>query len=141
MRYNNGIQVDYDLRKGPLGGGQFTGVDAKMVINRNVFTTEPDGVVANPPDPAVAKPWEGSGWISRPHMQNWIDCIKTRKRPNADVEIGHRSISVCHLINIARQIGRRLRWDPEKEIFLGDAEANTYLDRPRRKGWELPTII
>jgi len=140
MRYSNGVQVDYDLQKGPFGGGVFTGTSAKMVIDRNVFTTEPAGVVTNPPDPAVAKPWEGPDWVSRPHMQNWIDCIKTRQRPNADVEIGHRSISVCHLANIARQIGRHLRWDPEKEIFLGDDEANAYLDRPRRKGWELPRI-
>jgi len=47
-------------------------------------------------------------------------------------------ISVCHLANIARQVGRRLQWDPEKEVFTGDDEANCYLSRPRRKGYELP---
>jgi len=56
------------------------------------------------------------------------------------VEIGHRSISVCHLANIARQLGRKLKWDPDKEIFPGDDEANTYLARPRRKKFELPKI-
>ncbi|HOW70978.1 MAG TPA: Gfo/Idh/MocA family oxidoreductase [Phycisphaerae bacterium] len=140
MKYASGIQVDYDMPQGPMGGGVFIGENAKMVIDRNVFTTEPAGVVTNPPDPGVAKAWEGPDWVSRPHMQNWIDCIKSRHRPNADVEIGHRSISVCHLANIARQIGRRLRWDPEREVFPGDEEANAYLDRPRRKGWELPNI-
>ena len=111
-----------------------------MVLDRNVFTTEPPGFVKNPPDPSVAEPWEGPDWVSRPHIQNWIDCIKSRKLPNADVEIGHRSISVCHLANIARRIGRPLRWDPDKEVFVGDDEANTYIDRPRRKGWELPAL-
>jgi len=57
------------------------------------------------------------------------------------VEIGHRSISVCHLANIAREVGRKLRWDPEKEMFPGDEEANAYLDRPKRKGYELPDPV
>ena len=56
----------------------------------------------------------------------------------ADVDVGHRSISVCHLANIAREVGRKLRWNPEKERFVDDAEADAYLSRPRRKGYELP---
>jgi len=54
------------------------------------------------------------------------------------VEIGHRSISVCHLANIARQLGRKLAWDPAKEVFANDEQANACLSRPRRKGYELP---
>ena len=57
------------------------------------------------------------------------------------MEIGHRSISVCHLANIAREVGRKLRWDPEKEVFPGDEEANRYLDRPRRKPYALPDPV
>ena len=140
MRYADGVQVDFKLEHGPLGGAIFIGADAKIEINRNKFTTNPRDFVQDPPDPAVAQPWEGPGWIARPHIQNWLDCIKTREKPNADVEIGHRSISVCHLVNIARQVGRRLRWDPEKETFPGDDEANAYVNRPRRKGWELPSL-
>ena len=140
MRYADGIQVDYELEPGPLGGGVFTGADAKLEINRNKFSTNPPDFVADRPDPAAAETWEGPGWIARPHIQNWLDCIKTRERPNADVEIGHRSISVCHLANIARQIGGKLRWDPDKEIFPDDEQANAYVDRPRRKGWELPDL-
>jgi len=140
MKYADGIQVDFDLKQGPLGGGVFTGTEAKMVLDRNVFTTDPPGFIKNPPDPSVAEPWEGPDWVSRPHIQNWLDCIRTRSLPTADVEIGHRSITVCHLANIARRLGRHLRWDPDKEQFIGDDEANTYLDRPRRKGWELPAL-
>ncbi|MEZ6072630.1 MAG: hypothetical protein R3C10_20805 [Pirellulales bacterium] len=84
--------------------------------------------------------WEGPGWTARPHLANWLQCIKTRERPNADVEIGHRSISVCHLVNITRELGRKLTWNPETEQFEGDDEANRLVDRPRRAGYELPTV-
>ncbi len=140
MRYADGVQVDYELAGGPVGGGIFTGSQAKIEINRNKFVTNPPDFVKHPPDPAEVKSWEGPGWIARPHIQNWLDCIKTREKPNADVEIGHRSISVCHLVNITREIGRRLRWDPQQETFPGDEQANAYLERPRRKGWELPKL-
>jgi hypothetical protein len=86
------------------------------------------------PDAIVEGPGE-----NHTHLQNFFDCIRTRRRPNADVEIGHRSNTVCHLVNIARDLGRRLTWDPKKEEFPGDAEANRLLSRPRRKGYELPS--
>ncbi|HID76198.1 MAG TPA: Gfo/Idh/MocA family oxidoreductase [Planctomycetaceae bacterium] len=141
MRYASGVVVRYELASGPMGGGIFVGEECKIEINRNKFTTNPPDFVEDPPDPAVAKPWEGPGWIARPHIQNWIDCIKTRQRPNADVEIGHRSITVCHLANICRQLGRRLRWDPEHELFVGDDEANSHLDRPKRPPYRLPDPV
>ena len=56
-------------------------------------------------------------WQAKWHLQNWLDCIRTRKKPVADVEIGHRSITVCHLVNITRRVGRPLKWDPAKETF------------------------
>ena len=74
-------------------------------------------------------------------MQNWLDCIRTREQPVADVEIGHRSITVCHLVNLTLRLQRRLKWDPVKEQFLGDDEANKLVDRPRRKGYELPDPV
>ena len=141
MRYAGGVVVRLELDKVPLGGAIFVGKDAKIEINRNKFTTNPKDFVKNPPQPATAKPWEGPGWTAKLHIQNWLDCIKTRQKPNADVEIGHRSISVCHLANIAREIGRKIKWDPAREIFPGDEEANAYLNRPRRKGYELPEVV
>lgn len=141
MRYANGVEVRFTLPRGPMGGAIFVGSKAKIEINRNKFTTNPPDFVKDPPAPATAKIWEGPGWIARPHLQNWLDCIKTRERPRADVEIGHRSVSVCHLVGIVRELRRRLRWDPETETFPGDDEANTYLNRPRRKGYELPEVV
>ncbi len=140
MRYANGVVVRFELDKGPMGGAIFVGDKCKIEVNRNKFATNPRGFVKDPPQPAAAEMWEGPGWIARPHIQNWLDCIKTREKPNADVEIGHRSISVCHLANIARQLGRKITWDPQQETFPGDAEASSYLARPRRKGYELPAV-
>jgi hypothetical protein len=65
--------------------------------------------------------------------------MTSRNQPNADVEVGHRSVSFCHLVNITRRLNRKLQWDPVKEQFIGDDEANKLVDLPRRKGYELPT--
>lgn len=71
------------------------------------------------------------------HVRNFLDCLKSRQRPNADVEEGHLTAVVCHLGNIATRLGRSLKWDVEKETFVGDAEANKMLARPYRKPWAL----
>ena len=139
MRYADGTLVSFELEgTGPMGGGIFVGADCKMEINRNKFTTNPSDFVNDAPSPETQGQWEGGGWIARPHIQNWLDCIKSRALPNADVEIGHRSVSVCHLVNITREIGRKLHWNPEAEQFRDDDEANKLLERPRRRGYELP---
>lgn len=146
MRYANGIEVHFVIEsgKGPMGGAIFIGEKGKLEINRNKFTS-------NPPEIAQEllkkldvteeeRKWSDSLalWQARWHMQDWLDCIRSRKLPVADVEIGHRSVSVCHLANIARAAGRSLRWDPVHEKFIDDEQANGYLDRPRRAGFELP---
>jgi predicted dehydrogenase len=144
MHYADGTPVRFEREEakagGLMGGAKFEGTECNMEINRNDYKTNPKNFVKDGPDRAVQQKWEGDGWIARPHIQNWLDCIKSRKRPNADVEIGHRSISVCHLVNITRELNRKLKWDPEAEKFIGDEEANKLLDRPRRKGFELPEV-
>lgn len=71
------------------------------------------------------------------HYQNFLDCIRTRQRPVADVEIGHRTATVCHLGNIAIRMGRKITWDPVREQIVGDAEAAAMLSRPYRAPWKL----
>jgi len=149
MRYANGVEVHFMLEAGhgPMGGAVFVCEKGKLEINRNKFAS-------NPPDIAEQllkqvdvkeeeRKWsdELALWQARWHMQNWLDCIRSRERPIADVEIGHRSITVCHLANITRQVGRRLKWNPEKEQFDGDEDANGYVTRNRRKGYELPKEV
>jgi predicted dehydrogenase len=140
MSYADGTLVRFERENAPMGGAVFTGSECKMEINRNRFATNPPDFIKDAPDPAVAEKWEGEGWIARPHIQNWLDCIKSRERPNADVEIGHRSVTICHLLNITRELGRKLAWNPDTEQFLNDDEANELLDRPRRSGFELPIV-
>ena len=117
-------------------GAIFYGERGRLVEHRGRFNTIPIAL-SQEPLPADAVPL----YESKHHFQNWIDCIKSREKPAADVEIGHRTCSVCQLGGIARELGRKLTWDPEKEIFPGDDEANAYLERPQRKPFQLPEVI
>lgn len=76
------------------------------------------------------------------HIQNFIDCIKSRNKPNADLEtVGHPSSILCHAGNLAWRLGRQVQLDPESETFLGDDEANALRTRPiYRKPWTLPEV-
>jgi predicted dehydrogenase len=71
--------------------------------------------------------------IERPHLRNFLDCVKSRKRPNADIEDGHKSTRLCHLGNIAYRLRRTLHFDARTEALIGDAEANRMLGRTYRK--------
>ena len=70
------------------------------------------------------------------HHANWFECIRSSGQPSAHEEIGNRSASLGHLVAIAFQLQRNLRWDPIKEVFLGDDEANRLLARARREPWQ-----
>jgi hypothetical protein len=71
------------------------------------------------------------------HHANWLDCIRTRRRPSTDEEIGHRSASLGHLTIIAHTLRRSLKWDPAAEEFLGDDTANRLLFRAMRAPWRI----
>jgi predicted dehydrogenase len=148
MRYPNGVRVNFVLPQGhgPMGGAVFVCEKGKLEINRNKFASNPKQIAIDllkqVNEAEEERKWSDNLalWQARWHMQNWLDCIRSRNLPVADVEIGHRSISVCHLANIARNVGRPLRWDPAREEFEGDDQANSYLERPRRHGFELPAV-
>jgi predicted dehydrogenase len=70
------------------------------------------------------------------HVRNFLDCIKSRKEPNSDLESGHRVATVCHLANISLRTGRKIRWNADQEEIIGDAEAARMLMRPYRKPWD-----
>jgi hypothetical protein len=135
MHYDDGVELqfvlgpDYLVIHGELG---------KMTMRRNHFEVDPPGLVKDGPGPEALDIWKGRGIVARPHIQNWLDCVRTRNTPNAPVEIGHRTVTICHLANIARELNRKLRWDPTNERFIDDQEANQLVDRARRKGFELP---
>lgn len=139
MRYANGTVL---LLHGPRRKGYddlgaiFIGDKGRIEIKRGSFTADPPELLKGAPETIGV----GAKNESDDHLRNFFECLRTRKRPNADVEIGHRSTTLCHLANICRDLGRKLRWDPQAERFPGDDEANARLSRPRRKGYELPEV-
>jgi predicted dehydrogenase len=132
FRYAGDIIME--MGDGPPGGARFIGEKAKVTIDRAIFNSDPPELA----EVALEKRPRGQ---TENHLRNWLQCIKSREKPAADVEIGHRSTTVCHLANIARWTGRKLRWDPVKELFPDDRAANDYLDRPRRQPWDLPQSV
>jgi len=74
------------------------------------------------------------------HVQNFLDAVRSRQRPNADVEIGYRSISPCHIGTIAYRLGRKVKWDVKAETFPGDAEAQAMMTKRYRAPWKLPAV-
>ena len=134
FKYANGVTLKLD--NGNPGGAIFIGDKGKIEIFRSRVTSSPADIVKEP-----IRDDELHLYKSDDHMRNWLDCIKSRELPICDVEIGHRSTSVCHLGNIARWTGRPLKWDPAKEQFEGDEKANELLDRPRREPYQLPEVV
>ncbi len=149
-RYADGAEIRFELpTSGPMGGGIFHCEKGKLEINRNKFMSNPVEILEellkqfDEAEEEVKWSDQTALWQAQWHMQNWLDCIKTRKRPTADVEIGHRSIAVCHLANITRyvgSVGQVLKFDPVKERFIDNDEANRWNDRTRRAGYELPDV-
>jgi predicted dehydrogenase len=139
FRYASGVTVRLEMPAGDLNAGAiFVGEKGRIEIVRNGFRCDPAKLIKDlPPEEEVAK-WNRAQWQAKYHMQEWTACMRSRKLPSADVETGHRSITVCHLANITRELNRRLQWDPERERFVGDESANALLTRPRRAGFELP---
>lgn len=132
FRYPGDIVME--LGDGPAGGAKFIGEKGTITIDRAVCKSDPPEMA----EEALVKRPVG---LVESHLRDWFNCLRTRQRPAADVEIGHRSATVCHLANIARWTGQRLRWDPAREVFPDAPEANRFIDRPRRKGYELPDKV
>ena len=131
-RYANGTTVHLD-QGGYLVGGIFEGDKGKVIIDMARVRCEPEEIGEAPLTPNDLRLTH-----SNHHFQNWGDCMRTRSRPICDVEIGHRSATVCHLGNIARWLApRKLTWDPEAEQFVGDDEANRLTWRPMREPYRM----
>jgi predicted dehydrogenase len=140
MKFANGteLRLHLDGDRGPGLGAIFVGENGKIEINRNKLASNPKSLVRSPDNPGPNKRPETAY-----HIENWIECIKSRERCNADIEIGQRSSTLCYLVNIARevgQVGKRLKWDPVAERFTNCDEGNALLSRPRREGYELPKV-
>ena len=145
-KYANGVTMN--VKDHGRNGILFTGTEGRIFVNRGTLSGTPVEELATNPLPR--KDWQEYGFDNqdRPlragkldaiinHMGNFFDCIQARKRPISDVESQHRSVTTCHLGNIAQRLGRPIQWDPETESFPNDAEATALMSREQRTGFEV----
>jgi predicted dehydrogenase len=145
-------QVTYQFSKGVVTwttseiatGNGFTldiyGSKGMMSLTRSGFTVKPEVISPDgkTPQPPAMEALSVKGTTPNdPHARNFLDCIKSRAKPNADVEEGNRSAVMCHLGNISTRLGRSLKWDAAKEQIVGDSDANQWLMKPYRGSWKL----
>ena len=132
LRYANGVTVLFTDNRQQPQGMKFIGDKGWIFVSRTEIKTEPSGIL----DSKI-----GANEIhlqtSRDHHQNFIDCIKTRVETVSPAEIAHRSTTACHLTNICLWLKRKVCWDPEKEQFVNDPEADKFISREMRKPWRL----
>lgn len=130
--YKNGLKLTVSDKF--KQGVTFEGTEGTVYVTRGNHETTPENLWDS-----VIGPDEVRLYESKDHYRNFIDCVVSRKEPIAPCEVAHRSITICHLGNIAMLLGGRdLKWDPEKEQIVGDDEANKMLSRPYRAPWKLP---
>jgi predicted dehydrogenase len=118
-------------------GIQFEGEGGQVFVNRSRLTGAPvDALKSNPiSEEVLLKLRKGKRFDS--HMGNFIECVRDRSMPVSDVFSHHRTLTTCHLANIAIRLGRNLKWNPEKEEVIGDREANAMQRRRQRRGYRM----
>jgi predicted dehydrogenase len=129
--YSNGVEVVH----ANSGGVLFIGTKGAILVNRGKLVSLPENVSKETLGPKDVRLYKSPG-----HQRDWLTCIRSRKKPICDVEIGARSVTVCHLGNLAYWNHRKLRWDPKKWQFIDDETAMKWLDRERRDPYQLPKL-
>jgi predicted dehydrogenase len=129
--YDNGVEVVH----GNSGGVLFIGTDGAILVNRGKLASLPENVIKEPLGTKDVHLYKSPG-----HQRDWLNCVRSRKKPIADVEIGARSVTVCHLGNLAYWNHKRLKWDPKTWSFVDGTGDPKWLDRERREGYELPKV-
>jgi len=115
---------------GGEGGAVFVGSDGRLVVDRNAIVSYPPGIAREP-----LRPGEVHLYRSDSHSGNFLECVRTRKRPISDADIAHRAASALLLGGVVKQLDRPLKWDPAREEFTGDDEANRMLSIAQRPPW------
>ncbi|MGC1242075.1 MAG: Gfo/Idh/MocA family oxidoreductase [Chryseosolibacter sp.] len=129
--YETGVQMIHQPEAGK-NYCHFFGTEGEVYVQRGALRTTPESLKDKVFDKAHSKVY-----VSDNHYQDFFNAIRTRKPPICDVEVGHRTATVCNIGNIAYALQRPLEWDPEKERFKKDGEANKLLKRKMKKEWKV----
>jgi predicted dehydrogenase len=137
--YANGVPVihaeEYEPGK-KVNGVAFIGSTGKVFVNRGYLASDPVEISKEPIGEKDVHLYKSPG-----QQRDWLDCVKSRKRPICDVEIGARSVTVCHLGNIAYWTHKTIKWDPKAWKFVDpDSEVARWFDRERRDPYQLPKV-
>ena len=130
--YAHGVKVICTDNKKNKQGVLFEGSEGWVYVKRGQIDAQPKNLLTSTIGPDEIRLYKSNN-----HKANWLECIKSRAETIAPVEIGHRSCTVCLLGEIAMRLGRKLKWDPDTEQFIGDEMANRMLWRPMRSPWRL----
>ena len=136
-KYTNGVTVICFARNefvpGQYPNGiKFIGENGWLFVNRGRIDSNPKSILKEEIGPDETRLYKSDN-----HYRNFVDCIVSGKTPAAPIEEAHRSITVCHLANIALRLRRKIRWDAKQEAILNDEEATRMLSRPMRSPWRL----
>jgi len=126
----------------------FTGSTGRLFVNRESLSGKPIEELSQHPLPREKFTAYRADNHTRPpragkleaivnHMGNFFDCIQSRQTPISDIESQHRTANTCHLANISLRAGRALKWNPHTETIVDDPQANSWLSRPQRHGFEI----
>ena len=142
IKFADGIELDLrHTAKEDLGfnnGIMFQGEAGRFFVNRGKITGKPvEELERNPlAETTYDTIFKGRSGRGQWHMQNFVDCVRSRATPNSDVASHHRHLTVCHVANISIRLGRKLTFDPSSETFFNDEQANSFLRRKPRAGFE-----
>jgi hypothetical protein len=131
--YNNGPKV---IRDGDSKGAmiRFIGESGEILVGRDdKFTTTPVGLKT-----LVLKSSDKHLYNSKDHRMDFLNAIRTRQQPICNVQVGHRTATICQLSGIAERLGRPVKWDPASQQIIDDPVASRMMDRPRRAPYSLP---
>src|SRR5947209_16972565 len=137
--YANGVPVihaeEYEPGK-KVNGIAFIGSDGKIFVNRGYIASDPADLLKTPLGEKDVHLYKSPG-----HQRDWLACVRSRKRPICDVEVGARSVTVCHLGNIAYWTREKVKWDPKEWKFVeASAAVQKWYDRDRREKYQLPEV-
>ena len=137
--YENRVANGAPLLNGKTNGITFHGTDGTLFVDRQGLEIFPETRKSGETtvERTQALKVENSNQHHLDHMKDFIDCVRSRKTPSADIEIGHRSTTTALLGNIAYRTGRRIEWDGARERIVGDAKASAHLTRAYRRPWKL----